>query len=342
MQNLLIAGGAGFIGSHFVRHILRTYPAYRVVVYDKLTYAGNLENLLDVQDDPRYAFVRGDIADRPRVEAVVRDQRIDTIVNLAAESHVDRSILNPDAFIKTDVLGTHVLLEVARQFGIERFIEVSTDEVYGSIEKGAFYEDDPLQPNSPYAASKAAADLMARAYFATYGLPVVITRGSNTFGPYQYPEKILPLFITNAIDNKPLPVYGDGKQVRDWLYVLDHCQGIDVALHRGEPGEIYNIAGDNERPNIEVTELLLEILEKPRSLIQHVADRPGHDRRYALDTTKIRALGWSASGGFEEALEITVRWYQENQGWWRSIIARPEFQEYYRKQYGQREVLGSY
>jgi dTDP-glucose 4,6-dehydratase len=335
MKNLLVTGGAGFIGSAFVRYVLGRYPDYSVVVYDKLTYAGNLDNLLPVQDDKRYKFLRGDIAQREEVRRALETNQIDTIVNFAAESHVDRSILNPDAFIQTDVVGTYVLLDEARQHGVERFLQVSTDEVYGSIPEGFFVEGDPLEPNSPYAASKAGGELMVRAYHVTYGLNAVVTRGSNTFGPYQYPEKVLPLFITNIIDDEPLPVYGDGKQVRDWLYVEDHCSGIDVALHHGQPGELYNLGGDNERHNIDVTHQLLQILGKPESLIRHVEDRPGHDRRYALDSSKLKALGWQPAHTFEQALQETVSWYVDNEWWWRKIKSG-EYREYYKAQYGSR------
>jgi dTDP-glucose 4,6-dehydratase len=335
MRNFLITGGAGFIGSNFARYMLRKYPGYRVVVYDKLTYAGNLKNLLDVHDDPRYRFVRGDIADKHSLADTIRDNQIDTIVNFAAESHVDRSILQPDAFIHTDVVGTYVLLEAARQFGLERFAQVSTDEVYGSIPAGFFKEGDPLEPNSPYSASKAGGELMVRAYHETYGLNTVVTRGSNTFGPYQYPEKVAPLFITNAIDDLPLPLYGDGMQVRDWLYVEDHCAGIDLALHRGPAGEVYNLGGGNERHNIDVTRLILRLLGKPESLIRLVADRPGHDRRYALDCAKLQALGWQPARDFETAVAETVDWYRQNEWWWRPIKSG-EFKAYYEQQYGQR------
>ena len=335
MKNLLVTGGAGFIGSAFVRYILGKYPDYSVLVYDKLTYAGNLDNLLPVQDDRRYKFLRGDIAQREDVRRALETNQIDTIVNFAAESHVDRSILNPDAFIQTDVVGTYVLLDEARQHGVERFLQVSTDEVYGSIPEGFFVEGDPLEPNSPYAASKAGGELMVRAYHVTYGLNAVVTRGSNTFGPYQYPEKVLPLFITNIIDDEPLPVYGDGKQVRDWLYVEDHCSGIDVALHQGQPGELYNLGGDNERHNIDVTHQLLQLLGKPESLIRHVEDRPGHDRRYALDSGKLKALGWQPAHTFEQALQATVSWYVDNEWWWRKIKSG-EYREYYKAQYGSR------
>jgi len=337
MRNTLVTGGAGFIGSNFVRYMLKRYPDYKVVVYDKLTYAGNLDNLRDVEDDPRYAFVRGDICDAEAVERVMREHEIDAIVNFAAESHVDRSIMEPGSFIRTDVYGTYVLLEATRKFGLERMVQVSTDEVYGSIERGSFKETDPLSPSSPYSASKAGGDHMAHAFHVTFGTPVIITRGSNTFGPYQYPEKVIPLFITNAIDDLPLPLYGDGLNVRDWIYVLDHCEAIDVALHRGAPGEIYNIGAGNELPNVELTKLILKLLGKPESLIQYVKDRPGHDRRYSLDCAKIRALGWQPRHRFEEALAETVQWYVENQWWWRKIKSG-EYAEYYRKMYSEREA----
>jgi dTDP-glucose 4,6-dehydratase len=335
MKNLLITGGAGFIGSNFVRYLIRKYPEYKIVVYDKLTYAGNQNNLLEVHDDPRYKFERGDIADKHTLEQVIHQHEIDTIVNFAAESHVDRSILEPDAFIHTDVVGTYVLLEAARALKLERFHQVSTDEVYGSIPVGFFKEGDPMEPNSPYAASKAGGELMVRAYHETYGLNTVVTRGSNTFGPYQYPEKVAPLFITNAIDNEPLPLYGDGMQVRDWLYVEDHCSGIDLVLHRGEAGEVYNLGGSNERHNIDVTHLILKLLDKPETLIKPVTDRPGHDRRYALDCAKLKALGWTPSRDFETAMAETVAWYTKNEWWWRPIKSG-EFKAYYAKQYGER------
>jgi dTDP-glucose 4,6-dehydratase len=340
MKNILVTGGAGFIGANFVQYMLAKYLEYNVVVYDKLTYAGNLNNLLPVHDDPRYEFVRGDIADKHTLERAIREHNIDTLVNFAAETHVDRSILAPDAFIHTDVVGTYVLLEAARQFGLERFHQVSTDEVYGSIPVGLFKEGDPLEPNSPYAASKAGGELMVRAYHETYGLNTVVTRGSNTFGPYQYPEKVAPLFITNAIDNEPLPLYGDGQQVRDWLYVADHAAGIDLVLHRGQPGEVYNLGGGNERNNLTVTRLILQCLDKPESLIRHVADRPGHDRRYALDSSKLHALGWRPSRDFETALAETVAWYQANEWWWRPI-KNGEFKAYYQKQYAERLAGGA-
>jgi dTDP-glucose 4,6-dehydratase len=335
MQNILVTGGAGFIGSNFVRYLLNKYPTYRVVVFDKLTYAGRMENLLDVDDDPRYAFFKGDICDANAVASAIKQYQIDAIVNFAAESHVDRSILDPDAFVQTDVYGTYVLLEAAKQFKVERFHHVSTDEVYGDVPEGYSQETDPFAPNSPYSASKAGAELMIRSYFITYHLPVVVTRGSNTFGPYQYPEKLLPLFITNALDDLPLPLYGDGMQVRDWLYVMDHCKGIDVVLHHGTLGEAYNIGGENEQHNLDVIRLMLKILGKPEALIKSVQDRPGHDRRYALDTAKLRALGWAPRTDFEHALRETVTWYQQNEWWWRKIKSG-EYWTYYQQQYGER------
>lgn len=335
MRNLLVTGGAGFIGSNFVRYMLNKYPEINILVYDKLTYAGNLDNLEQISQDPRYKFVHGDIADRHTVAGLLESNRIDTVVNFAAETHVDRSILNPDAFIQTDVVGLYTLLDESHKQGIERFLQVSTDEVYGSIPEGFFKEGDPLEPNSPYAASKAGGELMVRAYHVTYGLNTVVTRGSNTFGPFQYPEKLLPLFITNAIDDEPLPLYGDGMQVRDWLYVDDHCSGIDTTLRQGEPGGIYNLGGENERHNIEVIKQMLAILGKPESLIQPVEDRPGHDRRYALENTKLRGLGWSHSFNFDVALEQTVNWYVNNEWWWRKIKSG-EYRKYYEEQYGKR------
>ncbi len=341
MQNILVTGGAGFIGCNFVRHLLHTYPHYRVVVYDKLTYAGRLENLQDVAEafPDRYAFVRGDICDKERVEETIRRYDIDTIVNFAAESHVDRSILDPDAFIRTDVYGTYVLLEAARAFGNLRYHQISTDEVYGHIE-GDYRskETDPLRPRSPYAASKAAGDHLVHAYYVTYGLPVTITRGANNIGPYQYPEKVVPLFVTNALNDMPLPVYGDGRQMRDYQYVMDHCEGIDLVLHKGQIGEVYNIGTGQEMTNLEMVEILLDELGKPRSLIQHVEDRLGHDRRYSMDVSKIRALGWEPKHTPEQAIRKTVRWYVENRWWWEPIRSG-EFQEYYQRVYGNRRVI---
>ncbi len=336
MNSLLITGGAGFIGSNFVRYILKQYPNYRAVVFDKLTYAGNLDNLRDVEKNPRYAFVRGDICDAPAVERAVREHRIDTIVNFAAETHVDRSIMDADAFIKTDIYGTYVLLEAAKKFGL-RYHQVGTDEVYGWVEQGRSGEDDRLLPRSPYAASKAGADLLIYAYVVTHKVAATMTRGANNIGPYQYPEKVVPLFVTNAIDDKPLPLYGDGKQVRDYQFVLDHCEAIDLVLHRGTIGELYNVGTGQETENIVMARMILKMLGKPESLIQPVADRPGHDRRYALDVTKLRGLGWEPAHNFEEALQKTVQWYVENEWWWRKLKSG-EYLEYYKKQYVEREA----
>ncbi|MGC8877784.1 MAG: dTDP-glucose 4,6-dehydratase [Anaerolineae bacterium] len=336
MRNILVTGGAGFIGSNFVHYILESHPGYRVVVLDKLTYAGNLDNLRDLEQEPRYHFVHGDICDMKLVEQVMREHAIDTIVNFAAESHVDRSLMEPGAFIQTDVFGTYVLLEAARKFGVERYHQVSTDEVYGEVLDGRSRETDRLHTRSPYSASKAGGDLMCLAYFTSFGVPVTITRGSNNIGPYQYPEKVVPLFITNAIDDIPLPVYGDGLQMRDYQYVLDHCEGIDVVLHHGQPGEIYNLGTGIEVRNLYMAQLILHLLGKPQSLIRFVADRPGHDRRYALDCSKIQSLGWRSRHTFEEALEKTVRWYVDNAWWWRKIKSGEHYRAYYARQYGSR------
>jgi len=336
----MVTGGAGFIGSNFARYMLEKYADYHIVVYDKLTYAGNPDNLKDVAQrfTDRYSFVQGDICDTATVREAICTYDVDTIINFAAETHVDRSIMEPDAFIKTDVYGTYVLLEATRELGLERYHQVSTDEVYGHVPEGASKETDPVAPRSPYAASKASADLMVNAYCVTYGLPVTITRGANNIGPYQYPEKVVPLFVTNAIDNLPLPLYGDGLQMRDYQYVLDHCEAIDLVLHQGEIGGIYNIGTGTEMRNIDMTHMVLKLLGKPESLIQPVRDRPGHDRRYALDVTKIRVLGWEPAHTCEEAIEKTVRWYVENAWWWRPIKSGQHYQEYYRRQYEGREI----
>jgi dTDP-glucose 4,6-dehydratase len=336
MKNILVTGGAGFIGSAYVRMAVNKYPEYNIVVFDKLTYAGNLDNLLPVSKAPNYAFEQGDIADREAVRAVMEKHSIDTVVNFAAETHVDRSILMPDAFIYSNTVGVHILLDSARQHGIERFLHVSTDEVYGDIHGDYLSkEDDRFAPNSPYSASKAGGDLMVRAYHVTYGMNTVVTRGSNTFGPYQYPEKLLPLFITEAMDDKPLPVYGNGMQIRDWLYVDDHASGIDLVLHKGVAGEAYNVAGETHLHNIEVIRELLKLLDKPESLLRYVPDREGHDRRYAMDCAKLRALGWGRSHTFEQALAETVDWYRKNEWWWRKIKTG-EYLEYYKRQYAAR------
>ena len=335
MRNLLVTGGAGFIGSNFVHYMLERHADYHIVVYDKLTYAGRQENLDRVAGDPRYSFVHGDICDAALVRETIRDHNIDTLVNFAAETHVDRSILDPDAFVKTDVYGAYVLCEAARALGLERLHHVSTDEVYGPIPRGAFTETDPFRPTSPYAASKASGELLVLSYFITYGLPITITRGVNTYGPYQYPEKVIPLFITNAIDDQPLPLYGDGLQVRDRLYVADHARAIDMVLHGGTIGQAYNIAADCEKTNVEVARMIVRALGKPESLIQPVKDRAAHDVRYALDTSKLGQLGWEPEVSFEEGFAQTMGWYVERQDWWRPIKSG-EYLEYYRKQYVER------
>jgi dTDP-glucose 4,6-dehydratase len=328
-RRLLVTGGCGFIGSAFVRLALER--GAEVVNLDKLTYAGNPANVADVADDPRYRFVHADIADAGAVAEAV--EGVDAVVNLAAESHVDRSILDPGDFIRTDVVGTAVLLDAARRAGVRRFVQVSTDEVYGSIGSGAFRESDPISPSSPYSASKAGGDLQVLAWHRTFGLDAVITRGSNTFGPRQYPEKLIPLFVTNALDGRELPVYGDGMQVRDWISVEDHCEGIWTAMERGEPGGIYNVGGGNEAPNLEITRRVLELTGRDESLIRHVADRPGHDRRYALDTARLRALGWAPRRAFGDALAATVEWYRANRDWWEPI-KRGDYRRWYERQYG--------
>jgi dTDP-glucose 4,6-dehydratase len=335
LRNLLITGGAGFIGSNFVRYLLEHYPDQQLVVYDILNYRGNLENLRDVAGHPRYTFVRGDICDAEAVAAAIREHAIDTIVNFAAYTHVDRSIMDPDAFVRTDVYGTYVLLEATRSFGLERFHHISTDEVYGEILTGSCDEAAPLEPRSPYAASKAGGDLLVRAYHSTYNLPVTITRGANNIGPYQYPENFVPLFITNAIDDQPLPLYGDGRQVRMYQYVLDHCSAIDTVLRHGAPGEIYNVGPDHEADNLTTARLLLDLLGKPHSLIRHVADRPGHDRRYAMDGRRVAELGWTNRVAFSDGLAATVRWFTDNEPWWRAMRSG-DFDAYYELQYGDR------
>ncbi len=337
MKNILVTGGAGFIGSNFVHYMLGQHAGYRIVVYDKLTYAGRLENLKPAEGNPLFDFVRGDICDAGAVESVVRQFDIDTIVNFAAETHVDRSILASGDVVKTNVNGTHVLLEAGREFKLERFHQISTDEVYGAIPApNRSREGDPLEPRSPYSASKAGAEHLVYAYFITYGLPVTTTRGSNNIGPYHYPEKAVPLFTTNAMDNQPLPIYGDGMQMRDYQYVLDHCEAIDVALHKGRPGEVYNVGTGVETHNIDMARQILDLLGKPHSLLQSVPDRAGHDRRYALDTSKLRALGWQPRHTFAQALALTVRWFVENEWWWRPIKSG-EYLEYYRRQYEERK-----
>lgn len=337
MQNLLVTGGAGFIGSNFVQYMLEKYADYRIVVFDKLTYAGRLENLERVKTNPRFAFVHGDICDQAALRTAVQQYSIDTIVNFAAETHVDRSILGPFEFTETNVRGTHVLLEIARELKLPRFHQISTDEVYGTIPAPQrSKEGDPLEARSPYSATKAGAEHLVYAYYITYGLYTTTTRGSNNIGPFHYPEKAVPLFTTNAIDEQPLPIYGDGMQMRDYQYVIDHCEGIDIVLHKGVPGEVYNVGTGVETHNIDMAHKILDLLGRPRDLIEHVPDRAGHDRRYALDTSKLRALGWQSRHTFDQALEKTVRWYVDNEWWWRPIKSG-EYQEYYQKQYVDRK-----
>ena len=344
-MKILVTGGLGFIGSNFIRYILNKYLDYKVVNLDKMTYAGNPENLYDIayspesdsarrEDDTRYKFVKGDVCDKELVNDLVSREKPDAVINFAAETHVDRSILDPDAFIKTDIFGTHTLLEAVKNYKIEKYIQISTDEVYGSIEKGKFTEESPIQPNSPYSSSKAGADLLIRAYFKTYNLPVLITRSSNNYGPYQYPEKLIPLFVTNLIENKKIPLYGDGLNIRDWLYVLDNCSGIDTVLHKGEIGEVYNIGGDNEKTNKEITDIILGEFNKDETRIEYIKDRPGHDRRYALDSTKLKKLGWEPKYNFEQAIKETIKWYKNNPDWWKKIKSG-EYLKYYKKQYAQ-------
>jgi len=330
---LLVTGGSGFIGSNFIRHVLASHPEDRVVNLDKLTYAGNPANLAEVEPDPRYSFVHGDICDASLVRELARD--VDAVVNFAAESHVDRSLLEPDAFLRTDVFGVFTLLEAVKALGTARLLHISTDEVYGSVPHGSSRESDPLRPSNPYSASKAGGDLLALAYWQTHRVPVLITRSSNNFGPYQYPEKIIPLFVTNALDDAPVPLYGDGRNVRDWLYVLDNCAAIDLVLRHGKDGEVYNIGGGNEVENVVLTRHILRLTGKPETLIQPVKDRPGHDRRYAVDSKKVRQLGWVPRHAFAAALEATVTWYRDHQTWWRPLKSG-EFRAYYAKQYGQR------
>ena len=315
-MRILVTGGAGFIGSNFVHFMLQRHPRDQIVVLDKLTYAGNLDNLRAVMK--KIEFVRGDICNRKLVEKVAKG--IDVVVNFAAESHVDRSIAEPEPFLTTNVIGTQVLLEAARRFDHQKFVQISTDEVYGSVARGSFKEGDPLGPSSTYAASKAAADMLVHSYFVTYGLPVLITRSTNNFGPYQHPEKLIPKLIVNAMSDKPLPIYGDGKNVRDWLYVIDNCEAIDLVLRKGKSGEIYNVGAGNEKMNLEPANLILKELGKPKSLIKFVKDRPGHDLRYSLNCDKIRKIGWRAKTSFEEGIRRTIKWYKENEWWWAHLV----------------------
>jgi dTDP-glucose 4,6-dehydratase len=336
MVNVLVTGGAGFIGSGFVRWAHRAHADWQITTLDKLTYAGRLENLQDVMESPRHRFVKGDIADAAVSGPLVREANI--VVHFAAETHVDRSILAAGEFIQTDVFGTFVLLEAARDApALRRFVQISTDEVYGSVPSGHSRETDELRPRNPYSASKAGADRLAYSYFATYNVPVIVTRASNNYGPNQFPEKVIPLFITNAVDEQPLPLYGDGLNVRDWLHVDDHCRAIDLLIDTGVSGEVYNIGGGNEVRNVDLTRRILELTGRPPSLIRPVADRPGHDRRYALDTGKLRSLGWRPQVAFDEGLRDTVAWYRENEWWWRPIKEQdPAYRAYYQAQYGNR------
>lgn len=333
MKTYLITGGCGFIGSNFVRHLMASDKSSRIINLDKLTYAGNQQSLEDLADSSRYHFVHGDICDRILIEGVFNDYSPDVVINFAAESHVDRSIGKPDDFIQTDVFGVFVLLEAAKDHGIDLFLQISTDEVYGSIDDGSFSETDTLMPSSPYSASKAGGDRLAYSYFVTYRIPVIVTRASNNFGPYQYPEKLIPLFVTNALEDEPLPLYGDGKNVRDWIYVNDHCSAIDFLLREGELGETYNVGGGNEKQNVDITHLILKQLEKPESLMRYVEDRKGHDQRYSLNCDKIRSMGWEPKHSFEAALEQTIEWYKSHEEWWKRLKSG-EFLEFYKSYYG--------
>ncbi|MEK5059459.1 MULTISPECIES: dTDP-glucose 4,6-dehydratase [unclassified Paenibacillus] len=335
-MKLLVTGGAGFIGSNFVLYMLEKYPDYEIINVDALTYAGNLENLKSVENNPKHTFVKADITDAKTMDALIQ-QDVDVVVNFAAESHVDRSIMEPDVFVKTNVLGTQVLLDAAKKYNVSKFVQVSTDEVYGSLgATGLFTEETPLAPNSPYSASKAGGDLLVRAYHETFGLPVNITRCSNNYGPYQFPEKLIPLMISQALSDKSLPIYGDGLNIRDWLYVEDHCSAIDLVIHQGKLGEVYNIGGNNERTNIQIVETILEELGKPKSLITYVKDRPGHDRRYGIDPAKtMTELGWKPKHSFETGIKETIRWYLDNEEWW-TRIQSGAYQQYYSQQYGGR------
>src|SRR3972149_2386452 len=328
-MRLLVTGGCGFIGANFVKYILRKYPDYKIINIDLLTYAGNLENLTDIESNPNYKFVRGDIADSKVIDQVFQE-KIDAVVNFAAESHVDRSLYDPGSFVRTNIVGVQVLLDAVLKYKISLFLQISTDEVYGSVtDQKGFVESSPLNPSSPYSASKASADLLALSYCKSFKAPVIITRGTNNFGPYQFPEKLIPLFITNALEDKQLPLYGDGMHIRDWLYVEDHCSALDFVLHKGKVGEIYNISAHNEKPNKEITFLILKNLGKPESLIKQVPDRPAHDRHYALDSAKIeRELGWKPKYTFEEGMRLTIEWYKNNHRWWENVKSGEDVKVY--------------
>lgn len=332
MNKILVTGGAGFIGSNYIRHTLKNNEHVKIINLDKLTYSGNLDNLKDIEKDKRYKFIKGDIADKKIITNIFKKYSPDIVINFAAETHVDRSINQPDDFIKTDIFGTFTLLEAIRKNKIKLYIQISTDEVYGHIHKGSASEEYPLKPTNPYSASKAGADRLCYAYYKTYKLPIIIIRASNNFGPYQYPEKLIPLFITNAIENKNLPVYGDGLQIRDWLYVEDHCSAINFLIKKGKHGEVYNVGGGNLLDNLSLTEIILSNLNKPTSLIKYVQDRPGHDRRYSLNTYKIRKLGWRPHTNFKQSIENTIKWYKYNTEWWQKI-KNGNFKKYYKQQY---------
>lgn len=334
MKTILVTGGAGFIGSNFINYVLEERDDYNIINLDKLTYAGNLENLIPSQNKKNYHFVKGDICNFELVNYLFEKFKIKYVINFAAESHVDRSILGSEIFFKTNVLGTNVLLEVSRKYEVEKFVQISTDEVYGSLgSEGLFTEKTPLSPNSPYSASKAAADLMALAFHHTFGLPVVVTRCSNNYGPYQFPEKLIPLMIINSINNKKLPIYGDGLYIRDWIYVIDHNKAVELVFEKGKIGDVYNIGASNEMPNIKIVKLILSYLNKSEELIEYVKDRPGHDRRYAIDSSKIQSeLGWKPKYTFENAISATIEWYLSNKNWWQRIISG-EYQKYYQTQY---------
>lgn len=337
-MTIIVTGGAGFIGSNFVFHMLQAHPDYRIVCLDKLTYAGNLSTLEPVLQQDNFRFVKADICDRQAVDELFQEEKPDIVVNFAAESHVDRSIENPGIFLETNIMGTAVLMDACRKYGIQRYHQVSTDEVYGDLSLDRpdlfFTEETPLHTSSPYSSSKASADLLVMAYYRTYGLPVTISRCSNNYGPYHFPEKLIPLMIANALADKPLPVYGNGENVRDWLYVEDHCRAIDLIIHNGKVGEVYNVGGHNEKRNIDIVRIICQELGKPESLIVHVEDRKGHDRRYAIDPAKIhRELGWLSETKFEDGIKKTIKWYLEHKKWWQDII-NGEYQEYYAKMYG--------
>lgn len=332
-MTILITGAAGFMGSHFVQYVLENYPTYRIVALDKLTYAGNLDNLKEVMLNPRFTFVHGDIADSGTLQKVFAEHPIEAVINYAAETHVDRSVMDPTAFIKTNVFGVYHLLEAVRQFGVKRMVQISTDEVFGSVHDGAFREDSAFAPNSPYAAAKAGGDLLCHSYVVTHKVPVIVTHSCNVYGPRQYPEKLIPLFITNLLENKKVPLYGDGLNVREWIYVLDHCRAIDTIVHDGILGEVYNIGTGEEKTNREVTSAVLSAMGKGEEMIDYVQDRPGHDRRYAIDHAKIAAkLGWKAETRFAEGMQMTIEWYRKNEWWWKKI-KNGEYRDYYERQY---------